>query len=68
VVEMARQVTGRRIPTEVAPRRAGDPPILIAGADRVMSDLGWQPRHSELDVIIESAWRWHRAHPHGYEE
>jgi UDP-glucose 4-epimerase len=68
VVEMARQVTGRRIPTEVAPRRVGDPPILIAGADRVMSDLGWQPRHSELDAIIESAWRWHRAHPRGYEE
>lgn len=66
VIEMARQVTGRSIPSEGAPRRPGDPPILIASADLVMSELGWQPRHSELDVIIESAWRWHEAHPDGY--
>jgi UDP-glucose 4-epimerase len=68
VVEMARQVTGRRIATEAAERRAGDPPMLIASADRAMSDLGWQPRFSELDSIIESAWRWHEAHPEGYGE
>ncbi len=67
VVEMARQVTGRRIPTEAAPRRAGDPPVLIASPDKIMRDLGWNPRHSELDRIIESAWRWHIAHPNGYE-
>jgi UDP-glucose 4-epimerase len=66
VVEMARQITGRQIKTESAPRRPGDPPILIARADRIMSDLGWQPRFSELDSIIESAWRWHEAHPRGY--
>ncbi|MEP7273742.1 MAG: UDP-glucose 4-epimerase GalE [Acidobacteriota bacterium] len=66
VVEMARQVTGRQILTEGAPRRPGDPPILIASADRAMSELGWQPRHSELDVIIQSAWRWHEEHPEGY--
>lgn len=66
VVEMARQVTGRAIRTEGAPRRVGDPPILIAGADRIMGDLGWQPRHSELDAIIESAWRWHLDHADGY--
>ncbi|MBL8191897.1 MAG: UDP-glucose 4-epimerase GalE [Acidobacteria bacterium] len=66
VVEMARQVTGRRIPTEAAPRRAGDPPVLIASPDKIMRDLGWNPRHSELDRIIESAWRWHVAHPNGY--
>ncbi|HQR33453.1 MAG TPA: UDP-glucose 4-epimerase GalE [Blastocatellia bacterium] len=67
VVEMARQVTGRRILTEAAPRRAGDPPVLIASPDKIMRDLGWNPRHSELDRIIESAWRWHIAHPNGYE-
>ncbi len=66
VVEMSRQITGRQIKTENAPRRHGDPPILIAGADRIMSDLGWQPRYSDLDSIIESAWRWHEAHPRGY--
>jgi UDP-glucose 4-epimerase len=68
VVEMARQVTKRWISTEAAPRRAGDPPILIASPDKIMRDLGWNPRHSELDTIIESAWRWRLAHPNGYEE
>ena len=67
VVEMARQVTKRWISTEAAPRRAGDPPVLIASPDKIMRDLGWNPRHSELDSIIESAWRWRLAHPNGYE-
>lgn len=66
VVEMARQVTGRWISTEASPRRPGDPPILIASADRCRRDLGWQPRRSELDQILESAWRWYQAHPEGY--
>jgi len=68
VVEMARQVTKRWISTEAAPRRAGDPPVLIASPDKIMRDLGWNPRHSELDTIIESAWRWHLARPNGYGE
>lgn len=67
VVEMARQVTGHLISTESAPRRPGDPPVLIASPDKIMRDLGWNPRHSELDQIIESAWRWHKTHPNGYE-
>ncbi|MGH9836096.1 MAG: UDP-glucose 4-epimerase GalE, partial [Blastocatellia bacterium] len=68
VVEMARQVTKRWVSTEAAPRRPGDPPVLIASPDKIMRDLGWNPRHSELDRIIESAWRWHLAHPNGYED
>ncbi len=68
VVEMARQVTGRWISTESGPRRAGDPPVLIASPDKIMRDLGWNPRHSELDRIIESAWRWYQSHPNGYED
>src|SRR6266498_5358315 len=68
VVEMARQVTKQWVSTEAAPRRAGDPHVLIASPDKVMRDLGWNPRHSELDNIIESAWRWRLAHPNGYEE
>jgi UDP-glucose 4-epimerase len=66
VVEMARQVTGIWISTEAAPRRAGDPAVLIASADKIMLELGWQPRHSELDRILESAWRWHLEYPQGY--
>lgn len=57
VVEMARQITGTWISTEAAPRRPGDPAVLIASPDKLMLELGWQPRHSELDVILESAWR-----------
>lgn len=68
VVEMARQVTGRWISTEAAPRRAGDPPVLIASSDKIRRDLGWNPRHSELDQIIASAWRWHQARPNGYQQ
>jgi UDP-glucose 4-epimerase len=68
VVEMARQVTKQWISTEAAPRRSSDPPVLIASPDKIMRDLGWNPRHSELDSIIESSWRWLLAHPNGYEE
>lgn len=68
VVEMARQVTGIAIPTERAARRPGDPPVLIANSDKATLELGWMPQHSELDSIIESAWRWHLAHPHGYQD
>jgi UDP-glucose 4-epimerase len=67
VVEMAQQVTGRKIPTECGPRRAGDSAIMIPNADRIMSDLGWQPRNSELDRIIESSWRWRISHSRAQE-
>lgn len=66
VIEMARQVTGRAIRSEAAPRRPGDAPILIADANKMMGDLGWAPRQSELDRILESAWKWRMDHPNGY--
>jgi UDP-glucose 4-epimerase len=66
VVATARAVTGHPIPTTIAPRRPGDPATLIASSDRIRHDLGWQPRYPDLKEIIESAWRWHRAHPDGY--
>ncbi len=68
VVEMARQVTGCRIPTERAERRAGNPPILIANSDKATLELGWMPQHSELDNIIQSAWKWRQVNPNGYGE
>jgi UDP-glucose 4-epimerase len=67
VIEAARRVTGHPIPATVAPRRAGDPATLVASAARIHADLGWTPRWSDLDTIIESAWRWQQAHPHGYD-
>ena len=67
VVETARRVTGHPIPVRRVPRREGDPAVLVASASKVKEDLGWEPRFPDLESIIESAWRWHQAHPNGYE-
>lgn len=66
VIEVARRVTGRPIPAVVRPRRRGDPAMLVASSARIQRALGWQPLYPQLEQIIESAWRWHLAHPHGY--
>ena len=58
VVDTAIRVTGRTVPIDIAPRRPGDPAMLVASSNRIAQDLGWQPRYSQLDAIIESAWRW----------
>ncbi|MEM7032131.1 MAG: UDP-glucose 4-epimerase GalE [Chloroflexota bacterium] len=68
VIETARKVTGHPIPYEIAPRRAGDPAILIADSEEINHDLGWVPKYPDLHSIIESAWKWHVAHPDGYEK
>jgi UDP-glucose 4-epimerase len=66
VVETARAVTGRRIASEIGPRRPGDPPRLVAAADRARDALGWRPQYPDLQAIIASAWEWHQRHPEGY--
>jgi UDP-glucose 4-epimerase len=66
VIATAEKVTGRRVALETAARRAGDPPVLVAAADRISRELGWQPAFPSLEVIIETAWKWHAAHPEGY--
>jgi UDP-glucose 4-epimerase len=63
VIETARHVTGKPIPFNEAPRRAGDPPVLVADAQHAKSQLGWQPRFDDIVAIVESAWRWCLA-PH----
>jgi len=68
VIDTAREVTGRDIATRVAPRRAGDPAVLIASSDKIRSELGWQPQFQDLQIIIQNAWQWLLAHPRGYEE
>jgi UDP-glucose 4-epimerase len=65
VIEAARRVTGREIPAKEEPRRAGDPPQLVAASDRARDELGWSPRRM-LDDMIADAWTWHQAHPDGY--
>jgi len=66
VIEAAQRVTGRSIPVRDEPRRPGDPAIVVASAQRARTQLGWAPRLSSLEEIIESAWRWQQAHPQGY--
>jgi UDP-glucose-4-epimerase GalE len=66
VIEMARRITGRDVPHQVGPRRAGDPPRLVADASRARGVLGWSPRQPALDQIVRSAWDWMQAHPAGY--
>lgn len=66
VIDTARAVTGRPIPSVDSPRRPGDPAVLVAGSDKIRQELGWQPAHPDLREIVQSAWDWHRAHPDGY--
>ncbi|MBB2945994.1 UDP-glucose 4-epimerase [Actinoplanes lutulentus] len=62
VVEAAREVTGAEIPTEIAPRRDGDPATLVAGSDRARDELGWVPRKNTLQDMIGDAWTFYRKH------
>ncbi len=66
IIEAARRVTGHAIPEQVVARRAGDPSTLIAGSDKAKTVLGWTPRRTEIDTIIQDAWRWHEQRPQGY--
>jgi len=66
VIEAARRVTGHAIPVIEKPRRAGDPPKLIADSKKIRKTLGWEPRYDNIEAIVESAWNWQRAHPNGY--
>ena len=66
VVNAARAITGHPLPIRVQPRRPGDPPRLVAAADRARSVLGWNPQRASLETIIADAWAWHQAHPSGY--
>lgn len=60
VLAAVERATGRPVPVREAPRRPGDPPVLVADASRFRRDFGWEPRHSELDEIVTSAWEWLR--------
>ena len=66
VIDSVQRVTGRPVPWTLAPRRPGDPAILYAASQKAQAALQWKPRFADLDVIVGTAWEWHRAHPHGY--
>lgn len=66
VIESVRRVTRKTIPVLVGPRREGDPAELFANSDRIRSELGWVPQWTNLDEIVQTAWRWFKSHPEGY--
>ena len=66
IIEAARKVTGHAIPMEIAPRRPGDPPKLIADSRRARKELNWQPQYENAEAIIKSAWDWLQKYPNGY--
>jgi UDP-glucose 4-epimerase len=66
VVEAVERVTGRKVPVTTGPRRPGDPGVLFASSGKIRQALGWTPRYEDIDVIVDTAWRWREAHPQGY--
>jgi len=60
VIETACRITGRAIPVVEAPRRPGDPAVLVASSDKALKELGWKPAWNNLEGIVRSAWNWHK--------
>lgn len=61
VIDVAKEVTGVDIKIKISPRRSGDPATLVASSDKAKSELGWKPEFSDINTIIESAWKWHKS-------
>jgi len=66
VMAAVERVTGRAVPHQLAPRRPGDPAVLVASAARIRRELGWTATRPALDTIVADAWRWHAEHPNGF--
>ncbi len=66
VIQTCEQVSGKKIPVIEKPRRPGDPPRLVAAAEKAVDELGWKPKYPKLVDIVSTAWQWHVKHPNGY--
>ena len=66
VIDACRRVSDRHIEAVIGPRRPGDPPQLVADSRLAQGQLGWTPRYTTIESIVETAWNWHASHPHGY--
>ena len=66
IIEAAREITGHAIPAEVAPRREGDPAMLVAGGSKANDVLGWTPARGDVRDVIRDAWKFHSERPNGY--
>jgi UDP-glucose 4-epimerase len=68
IIAAVERVGGRAVPHTVGPRRAGDPPVLVASSARLRRETGWTPQHDSLDDIVRTAWAWREAHPRGFDD
>ena len=66
VMRACEEVIGRPIAHDIAGRRPGDPAVLIASPEKIVKELGWSPRYTDIRDIVETASEWHRIHPDGY--
>lgn len=66
VIRAVEKVTGKTVPYVTAPRRAGDPPALYADSTKAQTELGWKIKFPSIEPIVETAWKWHAAHPKGF--
>lgn len=66
VLRAVEKITGRRVPTVEAPRRAGDPPALFADSSKAQKELGWKVKFGDVESVVSTAWKWHQAHPNGF--
>ena len=66
ITEAVGRIAGRAVPVVIGPRRMGDASMLIAGAEALRADTGWAPRFTDVDEVVETAFRWREAHPGGY--
>jgi UDP-glucose 4-epimerase len=66
VISTCEKISGKEIPVVEKPRRAGDPPRLVASAEKAVRELGWKPKFPKLEEIVTTAWAWHLKHPNGY--
>jgi UDP-glucose 4-epimerase len=68
VIKAVREVTGRDVPLDIVGRRAGDPPELVAVAEKIRRELGWEPEFPDIRSSVEHAYKWALKHPHGYDD
>jgi UDP-glucose 4-epimerase len=68
VIETVKRVTGREVAAIDSARRPGDPARLVASSRKIREEMGWIPDFPDLETIVETAWKWHRNHPKGYDD
>jgi UDP-glucose 4-epimerase len=68
VIRAVEEVTGKKVPVKEGPRRAGDPPVLVASSDKIQRELGWRSRYTDIKAIVATAWNWHKNRPKGYND